>query len=193
MRSQIGIGIRIISAGLCLGAGFVFGYQSTAKAEAEKIFGNLTYFTSCPYIAESVTLVNGEQAVWRGPGDVSLFYEGHYVYGDFNWDGRKDAAVVIGQSEGGSDDGRLLAFLINQDGRLVHKQSVHLGDSAIINSFRERGGKVIIDMFIHQEGDCQAGPTKRVKRIYDYLNPDSGDTIFPTKTAQSSRNQTKKC
>ena len=37
---------------------------------------------------------------------------------------------------------------------------------------RERQGAVVIDMLTHQQGDCMAGPTKRVTRVIDYLKPD---------------------
>jgi len=47
-----------------------------------------------------------------------------------------------------------------------------LDDRAIINSMREKNGKVLIDMFVHQEGDCMAGPTKRVRNTYAYDGPD---------------------
>ncbi len=163
--------------GICVAACFAFcavlliGHQS--KAAAHKLFGHTTYFTNSPYIAEKVTLVNGEGVVWNGRLHVYLYYGDRYVYGDFNRDGLKDAAVIIGESQGGSDDEVELAFLIRDGTRLVHKQSVCLGDSAIINSLKEQSGEVIVDMFIHQEGDCQAGPTKRVRNGYDYLRPNS--------------------
>ncbi len=149
---------------------FLFGYQS--RAAANKTFGNTTYFTSCPYIAEKVTLVNGHRVAWNFRLHVSMHYEGHYVYGDFNYDGLKDAAVIIGESQGGSDDGILLAFLIHSGTELVHKKSAYLGGSAIINSLKERDGKVIVDMFVHQDGDCMAGPTRHVKSIFEYGNGD---------------------
>ncbi len=142
-----------------------------SRAAANKMFGNTTYLTNSPDIAEKVALVHGEGVVWNGRLHVSLYYGGRYVYGDFNRDGLKDAAVIIGESQGGSDDEVELAFLIHDGTQLVHKQSVYLGDSAIIDSLKERSGKVMVDMFIHQEGDCQAGPTKRVKNVYDYLKP----------------------
>lgn len=155
-----------------------------AKAEAARIFGNMTYFTNSPYIAEKVTLTNGSGVVWVDWDNllhVSLWYEQRYLLGDFNRDGLKDAAVLIGESQGGSDNEIELAFLINDGKQFVHRQSVCLGDSAIINSLSERSGKVFIDRFIHQEGDCQAGPTKRVKNVYDFLEPQPGDAIsFPS-------------
>lgn len=150
----------------------LFGYQS--RAAADKLFGNMTYLTHAPYIAEKVTLVNGgfERHYER---EVSLYYHfqynGKYVYGDFNRDGLKDAAVIITENEGGSGEFRSLAFLINDGRQLVHRVSHSLGDRAIINSLRERNGKVVIDMFVHGERDCMAGPTKRVKNSYDYLYP----------------------
>ena len=79
--------------------------------------------------------------------------------------------MIIGESQGGSDDEVELAFLIHDGTRLVHRQSVYLGDSSVIRSLKERAVKVIVDMRTHQEGDCQAGPTKRVRNVYDYLNP----------------------
>ena len=153
---------------LCLivGAGILCAYQSNAAAN--KLFGNMTYFIDCPYIAETMTLVNGYRVVWNGRLHVSLGYGGQYVYGDFNHDGLKDAAVIIHESEGGSGNFRSLAFLINDGARLIHQQCSYLGDRVIVNSLRERNGRVVIDMLVHQEGDCMAGPTKRVKHVYEY-------------------------
>ena len=149
----------------------LLGYQT--KAAANKLFGNMTYLTDSPYIVEKVTLVNGECVTWNGRLHHSMYYEGQYVYGDFNRDGLKDAAVVVAQSEGGSGHFLELAFLINEDGQLVHQVSHYLGDRVIVNSLKERSGKVVIDLFVHRQRDCRAGPTKRVKSVYDYLNPNS--------------------
>lgn len=166
---RFAVGRRCVILAFMLAAIHLPGRQS--RAVAHRMFGNMTYFTNSPEIAEKATLVDGEGAVWNGSLHASLYYAGRYVYGDFNRDGRKDAAVIIGESQGGSDDEVELAFLIYDGTRLVHRQSVYLGDSAIINALKQRSGKVIVDMRIHQQGDCQAGPTKRVRNVYDYLNP----------------------
>lgn len=162
-------GICVVS---CLALCTVLLHEHQSRAAAHKLFGNTTYLTNSPDIAERVTLVNGEGVVWNGRLHTSLYYGSRYVCGDFNRDGRKDAAIIIGESQGGSDDEVELAFLIHDGIRLVHRQSVYLGDSAIIYSLKERSGTVIMGMLIHQQGDCQAGPTKRVSNVYDYLNPD---------------------
>ena len=163
------LGCLISSAIVCVGR--------HSQAAADKLFGNMTYFTSCPYIAKNVTLVNGYRLTWHSRLHVSLSYDRRYVYGDWNDDGLKDAAVVISESQGGSDDERWLAFLVNDGSRLVHRQSAFLGDSAIIHSVKTRGGHVVVDMSIHQEDDCQAGPTKRVKQIYEYGRPLSASSV----------------
>jgi len=145
------------------------GHQS--RVAAHKRFGNMTYLTDSPYIVERVTLVDGQRVTWNGRLHHSMYYEGHYVYGDFNRDGLKDAAAVVAQSEGGTGHFLELAFLINEGGRLVHRVSHYLGDRVMVNALKERDGKVVLDMVVHREHDCRAGPTKRVKRVYDYLNP----------------------
>ena len=138
------------------------------------MFANATYYTGSRDV-EKLTLVNGSRTAYYGRLSVSLWYEGDYVFGDFNRDGLQDAAVVIIKNEGGNSADCLLAFLINDGAKLVHKKLVELEPRAIINSVTERTGEVIVDMFVHQKGDCNAGPSKRVKRIYDYrkLDPDA--------------------
>src|SRR3989338_2863144 len=165
-------GMRKSRVVLCLMVGAIFLRAHQSKAAADKLFGNMAYFTDCPYIAEKVTLVKGDRVVWNGRLHVSLHYGGQYVYGDFNRDGLRDAAVIIYESEGGSADWRSLAFLINDGARLVHKQRVHLGDRVIVNSLKEQNNRVIVDMFVHQEEDCMAGPTKRIRNVYTYDGPD---------------------
>ena len=166
---RFGIGGICVASSLVFFAVLLLRIQS--RAAAHRLFSNTTYSTNSPDIAEEITLVNGERVVWNGRLHASLYYGGRYIYGDFNRDGLRDAAVIIGESQGGSDDEIELAFLIYDGTQFVHRQSVYLGDSAIINSLKERSGEVIVDMFVHQEGDCQAGPTKRVRNVYDYLNP----------------------
>lgn len=165
----------VFSSVVLISALFLFGYQS--KAAANNVFGNMAYLTSYPDFNNKVTLVDGAYAWNNGRFFYNLYFGGHYVRGDFNRDGLRDAAVIISEGEGGSGDFRALAFLINDGRRLVHRASHYLGDRAIINSLRNRGGKVVIDMFVHQKQDCMAGPTKRVKKVYDYLKPDPDNLL----------------
>jgi hypothetical protein len=125
------------------------------------------------YAAQAATLVDG---VHDEPY-LSVRYDDRYVYGDFNGDGLKDAAVVVIENNGGTAEWYTLAFLINDGKRFMHKASQFLDDRAIINSIRERNAKVVIDMFVHQEGDCRAGPTRRIRQVYAYEGPDRWGAI----------------
>ena len=183
MRSKTGL--KILSAGFCLGFGFLSGYRSTAAAELDKIFGNRTYFTTSSDVPR-LNLIDGSRTAWYGRLHISLNYEGHFVFGDFNRDGLRDAAVVVVENEGGNLDDYSLAFLIHDGKELIHRRSVHLGFWSIINSVKEHAGKVVIDMFVHQEGDCNAGSTKRVRRMVDYLDLGPGTLVPVPQTEDAS-------
>ncbi len=146
---------------------FLCGF--TSNKEAAKIFGNMTYFLGNEKHTEAVTLKNGKffkRYCW------DIFYDNWYVYGDFNHDGLKDAAVIIVVNYGGGNtNDYMLTFLINDGKKLIHRASQYLDNWAIINSIKEKNGKVIVDMYVHQEGDCNAGPSKRVRNVYEY-SPD---------------------
>ena len=137
----------------------------------------MAYMTDSPYFSEEVSLVNGCYE-WNRESEDNVFlsynlqYTGQYVYGDFNYDGLKDAAVIIIENSGGNADWRTLAFLINDGKKFVHQASGLLDDRAIVNSIRQKNGKVLVDMFVHQDGDCMAGPTNHVKGAFDYSEGD---------------------
>ena len=171
-----GIGGICVASGLALCV--VLLQEHSARAEAHKLFGNMTYLTTSPYIVEKVTLVDGYRLTKEDRLHHAMHYERGYVYGDFNRDGLKDAAVVIAQNESATEHCLELAFLMNDGKQLVHRVSHYLGDRVIVNSVKERDSKVTIDMFVHQEGDSMGGPTKRVRNVYDYLNPDPD--LLPT-------------
>ena len=137
------------------------------SGEAHQLFGNMTYMTNCSYIVKRVKLVNGYRQVRRGLLQYSMSYNRKYFYGDFNQDGLKDAVVVIGQGEG-HGWGTWLAFLINDGKKYVHTKSGFLSRTAIINSLKIKGSRVIVDMFVLQADDCNAGPTGHVIGLFDY-------------------------
>ena len=141
---------------------FLCGFAS--NKEAAEVFGNMAYLVGKPDSAQRVKLVNGKYE----EEFLSVYYENKYVYGDFNHDGLKDAAVIIMENSGGNADDYELAFLINDGKNLVHRASYYLDVWAIINSVHVENGKVIVDMYVHQNGDCNAGPSKRVLNVYAY-------------------------
>lgn len=154
-------------------SGTLFLMERRSKAAGDKIFGNMTYLTNSPYFSEKVSLLNGRYE-WSYKSEdnaflsYSLQYTGQYIYGDFDHDGLKDAAVIIIENSGGNADWHTLAFLINDGKKFVHRASGLLDDRAIVNSMQQKNGKVLVDMFVHQDGDCMAGPTHHVKSIFKY-------------------------
>lgn len=165
----------IFPIGFCI----IFLLEHQSRAATHKIFSSMTYYTSSPDLAEKIILANGSGVVWRHRLHAYLYYGNRYALGDFNEDGRKDAAVIIGESQSATGDEVELAFLIHDGKQLVHQQTIYLGNHTTVHSLKERDGKVIVDMFVHQRGDCQAGPTKRVIARYDFLNPPPDEVAFP--------------
>lgn len=145
----------------------IFFYGCVSNRAATKNFSNMTYFVKDEGGKRKATLVDGGY----GEPEFAVDYDNRYVFGDFNHDGLRDAAVIIIESTGGSSSIYLLAFLINNGKELVHEASQDLESDAIINSMKEQNGKVLVDMFIHKEGDSKAQPTKRVKNLYGYTGP----------------------
>ena len=146
----------------------VFLYGCASNKETAKIFGNMTYFVKDADGKRKADLVRGRHQEL----EFNIYYGNRCVYGDFNHDGLKDAAVILIEGTGGNQYGHTLAFLINNGKQLIHQSTIYLDDRAIINSMREKNGKVFVDMYVHQEGDCMAGPTKRVRNVYEYDGPE---------------------
>ncbi|MFC2149318.1 hypothetical protein ACFLQ8_01315 [Candidatus Auribacterota bacterium] len=135
----------------------------------DEIFGNITYVIHYGPYEERVKLIEGK---YEAPGYINIYYKGKYVTGDFNADGINDAAALYSEDGGGSGTFYRLAFLINENGQLLHKDTRYLGDRVVIYSMKEQEGKIVIDMLTHDKGDCMAGPTKRVQNVYEYYGPE---------------------
>jgi len=131
----------------------------------------MTYIIGDEDRSEKVTLVNGKHRDHPRHPLLCVYYEGEFVYGHFNSDRLKDAAVIIYDSGGGSGYSINLAFLINDGTQLVHKSSYDLGYRPDIISLNEQQGKVVIDMRIYNESTWAEGIKDRVKVTYEYTGP----------------------
>ncbi len=179
MRLKV-VTIQVVFAISILAAASSFFLQYQSRVVADRVFGNMTYLTNSPYVSvpKEVALVNGQyEWAYVSEDDVYVSYDLQYggctVYGDFNHDGLKDAAAIIIENSGGNADWYHLAFLINDGKQFVHKNSGVLDDRAVVNWVREKNGKVIVDLFVHQDGDCMAGPTHHVQRTFEYKEGNS--------------------
>jgi hypothetical protein len=148
---------------LLVGFGFLSGCAAERRQAAE-IFGNMTYYRGNEHFAEPIKLIECNYT----SSFFNVFYENKFVYGDFNHDGIKDAAVITNESSGGSGDWYMLNFLINDGKNFVHRSSRQLEDAVEINRIWQKKDRVFVDMYIHKQGDCAGYPTKRVKNVYEY-------------------------
>ena len=132
---------------------------------------NMTYIIGDENHSQMVRLVDGK---YRYPVEhplLCVYYEGKFVYGDFNNDELLDAAVVIYDSGGGSGYSLNLAFLINDGVQLVHKSSYYLGYKADVIHLDEEDGKVVVHMWIYDEDTWAEGIMKRAQVTYEYTGP----------------------
>ncbi len=140
---------------------------------AARLFGNMTYYIGDERSVESVTLVNSSYRSLP----LNVFYYNKYIYGDLNDDGLKDAAVITEQNSGGSGYCYVLNFLINDGERLVHKASRRLEGAIEINRMSLKNGRAYIDMDVRQGEGHAENPSRRVKKVYEYTDPDV--FVFP--------------
>lgn len=150
------------------GSLLLYAYRSNAAAH--DVFGSMTYYASSPYIVEKMTLNNGAATAYSGLLYYTFVYCRQYVYGDFNKDGLRDAAVLVCNGEE-NGMGYNIAFLINDGTRLVHRGSCYLGRWVTIRSLRERDGKVLVRKLVSEGDDWAVGRNRAITEIYDYLDP----------------------
>jgi len=139
---------------------------------------NMAYVVGDETHSQKVILVEGK---YRYPDEHPLlyvYYEGKFVYGDFNRDGLQDAAVVIYDSGGGSGYSTNLAFLINDGTQLVHKSTHDLGYRPDIIFLNEEDGRVIIDMRVYDENTWAEGIKKRRRLYMNMLAPPRGAQVL---------------
>lgn len=144
--------------------------QSQAHAP-DDVLANMSYVVGDEIYSQKVTLVEGK---YRYPDEhplLCVYYEGEFVYGDFNKDGLQDAAVIIYDGGGGSGYSTNLAFLINNGAQLVHRSSYDLGYRPEIISLSEEDGEVVIDMQVYNEDTWAEGIRNRIKTSYRYKEP----------------------
>lgn len=146
---------------------------ATDRRRAAEMFGNMTYYVGNEPSAESVTLVGSSYHSTF----LNVFYDDKFVYGDFNHDGLKDAAVILEKNSGGSAYVLTLNFLINDGKKLVHKASRRLEGAIEINRMSLKNGRVYIDMDVRQGEGYAEHPSRRVKKFYEYADPDV--FVFP--------------
>ena len=128
---------------------------------------NAEYYTTV--YKETVQLKDGYYRK-EYPGMASGLEVGIYkdkiAFGDLNNDGKRDTAVVLYSTGGGSGTFRELAIMINEDGKPSYFTSKFLGDRVIINSITIESGVITLNMVIHGPEDGMCCPS--VEKIFKY-------------------------
>lgn len=134
---------------------------------------NATYdvseFVGAPYI---VTLVDGQYASGNDPmAENYLFVQlgDQVAFGDLNYDGVDDAAVVLAINAGGTGVFTYLAAVLNVGGSPLHVASVFLDDRPQVNSLNIVAGEVIAQAIVHGPDDpgcCPSQPVEVGYRLY---------------------------
>lgn len=126
-----------------------------------------------PLYQKKVSLIAGqheEEEVVDEEGFRYFFSAGiiedKLAFGDLNYNGKEDAAVIVYSTGGGSGFFYELAVLMNQDGSPYYLTSEYLGDRVRINSVEIRDSIIIIDLLVHDVDDAACCPT--IHRIFQY-------------------------
>ncbi len=88
------------------------------------------------------------------------------AFGDLNYNGKEDAAVIIYSAGGGNGVFYELTVMINENGSPYHLASKYLGDRIRINSIAVKEGVIALDMVVHDLGDAACCPT--LHKVFQY-------------------------
>lgn len=138
-----------------------------SRTREDILFGNRAYRIGDEVSSQEIDLVDGK---YRDPL-LCVYYEGDFVYGDFNRDGLEDAAVVISESGGGSGYSLSLTFLINDGKKLVHESSCDLGYKSHVTFLTEWQGEVVVDTLVPDRREGSGGFPIHVRKTYAYVGP----------------------
>ncbi len=129
---------------------------------------NATYdisaFTGTP---RTVTLVNGSYVSGSDPAAadyVSVYLGDQAAFGDLNYDGVNDAAVVLGINTGGTGVFTYIAAMLNVGGAPFHAASVFIDDRPMINNLSIANGEILSDNTIHGADDPGCCPSFQVQQ-----------------------------
>jgi dienelactone hydrolase len=153
-----------------------FNDQKLTRTEAKKKFGardltlgvlkNLEYSVAVSE-GKPVKLVDGRYD--KSEPVEERFYviaTDSVGFGDFNGDGRKDAAIVIVSGTGGSGVFEDLALVLSGDEKPQVIPGVMLGDRVKVYNITVREGEVVVDLVQQGPKDPMCCPTERATRRF---------------------------
>jgi hypothetical protein len=121
----------------------------------------------------SVTLVNGSYASGPDPAVIdyiSVYMSDMVAFGDLNYDGANDAAVILGINTGGTGVFTYIAAVLNVGGSPMHVASVFIDDRPMVTGLVINAGEILAQTTIHGPDDpgcCPNSPVEQGWRLYN--------------------------
>ena len=130
---------------------------------------NGTYNIQTRAFPEPVKLTDGkfETTIGGLAAEVAVYDNKMFALGDLNRDGKKEGALILVCTTGGSGSFRMLALVMEKDGNPSHIASEFLGDRVVIESLEISNEKIIINMISHGSGDGANTPSVKSKVSYE--------------------------
>lgn len=131
---------------------------------------NITTFSGAP---QTVTLADGVYASGSDPMAAEYLYVSmgdQVAYGDLNYDGAPDAAVILGINAGGTGVFTYITAVLNVGGAPVHAASIFIDDRPMIPGLAIASGEILAQTVIHGAEDpmcCPNTPVEQGFRLYN--------------------------
>ena len=136
----------------------------------------------CTGTPQSFQLVNGSYASSTDTTSadyVSVSMGDQVAFGDLNFDGIEDAAVILGVNCGGTGVFTWIAAVLNMDGTPSYAASVFIDDRPMISSLSITNDEIISDLVIHGTADAMCCPSLKTQQGYRLY----GSTLVETRLA----------
>jgi hypothetical protein len=128
---------------------------------------NATYLA--PNSGKTVTLVDGAYASGSDPSAVDFLQvtlSEPVAFGDLNYDGRQDAAVLLAENMGGTGVFVALIAVLDDGGAPRQVASVFIDDRPLINMLVIQSGEILLDAVLHGADDPMCCPEQQSQRGY---------------------------
>ncbi len=139
-----------------------------------KDYKNTTYQID----GQKITLIDGSANFIAGDDSApraSIKYFGNQIEGDFNNDGRMDAAFLLTQNNGGSGTFYYVVAALNTTKGWQGTNGIFLGDRIAPQTTEFRDGSIIVNYADRKSGEPMTAPTS--VGISKYLKVENGMLI----------------
>jgi hypothetical protein len=154
--------------------------EESQNMALQEVLKNST-FTS-PNYNKTVTLRDGKYESGTGTDYLLVQLLPQMAFGDFNQDGKNEAAVLIGENGGGSGVFVSLIALTFKNNNPTQVGSALVDDRPKIHALSIKNGQIILEATIHGPADAMVNPTLPVIETYQFISNQMVLVNLATKT-----------